>query len=106
MKRPDPAFFHKLYGSPKPRVTYFGRDFLDYVLMVGLSALVVSLSYGFRSVMSAIGLFLCAVMIVTFIIRHGIELRFPVILRRPQEILYMLVYKIQNLKSLYFSALG
>ena len=106
MKRPDPAFFHKLYGSPKPRVTYFGRDFLDYVLMVGLSALVVSFSYGFRSVMSAIGLFLCAVTIVTFIIRHGIEFRVPVILRRPQEMLYMLVYKIQNLKSLYFIALG
>jgi hypothetical protein len=45
-------------------------------------------------------------MVAMFIIRHGVELGVPVILRKPQEILYMFVYKLQNLRSVYFIALG
>ncbi len=106
MKKPEPGFFHKLYGARMPRVTYFARDFLDYVLMVGVSALVIGFCYGFRSAMSVAGLVLCTFMIASFIIRHGIELKTPVILRKPQELLYMFVYKLQNLKPFYFLALG
>jgi hypothetical protein len=100
------AVFHKLYGVKKPKVTYYARDFLDYVLMIVLSAIVLSLSYGYRHVMSIVGLVLCASMLVTFIRRHGVELRIPVIFRQPQEILYTLVYKLQNLSGIYFLALG
>lgn len=106
MQKPSPAFFHKLYGIKKPKVTYYDRDFLDYVLMIVLSALVVSFSYGFGRVMSTVGLALCAFALVVFIIRHGTEFRVPVILRRPQEVLYMFVYKLQNLRPMYFTALG
>jgi hypothetical protein len=106
MKPYDPAVFHKLYGSKKPRIAYFGRDFLDYLLMIALSALVISLSYGVSHVMSIAGFALCAVMLATFVIRHGIELRVPLILRRPQDVVYMFVYKLQNLKPIYFVALG
>ena len=106
MKKPNPAIFHKLYGEKKPKVTYYARDFIDYVLMILLCILVVSLSYGFGHAMSMIGLGLCAVMLVAFIIRHGIELRVPVILRKPQEVFYMVVYKLQNLKLIYFTAIG
>lgn len=56
--------------------------------------------------MSFIGIALCGVMITTFIIRHGIEFKMPVILSRPQEILYTLTYKLQNLNRVYFTALG
>ena len=41
MKKHDPAIFHKLYGAHKPRVTYYGKDLLDYALMILLTALVV-----------------------------------------------------------------
>ena len=106
MKKPNPAIFHKLYGEKKPKVTYYARDFIDYVLMILLCALVVSLSYGTGHAISMIGLGLCAVMLAAFVIRHGIKLRVPVILRRPQEIFYMVVYKLQNLKLIYFIAIG
>src|SRR5690349_14008430 len=41
-----------------------------------------------------------------FIVRHGIEFRVPVILRRPQDVLYMFAYKLRNLRPMYFIALG
>jgi hypothetical protein len=106
MKTNDPAIFHKLYGPKKPRAVYYKKDFLDYALMIVLSALVAGLSYGFRQVMSIVGFALCAFTLVMFITRHGIEFRVPVILRRPQDVFYMFVYKLQNLKPLYFIALG
>src|ERR1700741_3130705 len=96
MNTSDAAFFHKLYGTPKPRVTYYERDFLDYVLMIVLSGLVAGVSYGFGQVVSTVAFALCAFALVMFIVRHGIEFRVPVILRRPQDVFYMLAYKLQN----------
>jgi hypothetical protein len=105
-KTNSPAAFHKLYGIKKPKITYYGRDFLDYALMILLTALVVILSYGIGRIISIVGLALCAFELAAFIVRHGIEFRVPVIVRRPQEVLYMLLYKLQNLKPMYFIALG
>ncbi|HYR84732.1 MAG TPA: hypothetical protein VE422_11700 [Terriglobia bacterium] len=105
-RKNDPAVFHKLYGTRQPRAVYYKRDFLDYVLMIALSGLVVVLTYGFRHVMSIVGVALCAFVLAMFVVRHGIELRFPVILRRPQDVLSMFVYKLQNLSLPYLIALG
>ena len=106
MRKNNPDFFHKLYGVRQSRIRYSDRDFLDYVLMIALSALTVGLSYGIGHVMSIVGLALCAFTLVTFIARHGVEFRVPVILKRPQDVLYMFAYKLQNLKPMYFIALG
>jgi len=106
MKKNDPAIFHKLYGVKNSRIAYHGRDFLDYLLMIALSSLAVGLSYGFGNVMSIVGLALCALMLTTFILRHDVEFRVPVILRRPQDVLYMFMYKLQNLRAVWFIALG
>jgi hypothetical protein len=100
------AIFHKLYGSQKPRVVYYKRDFIDYCVMIALSAVVVATTYGVGRLISIVGLILCAFMLAMFMIRHGVEFRVPVILRRPQEVLYMILYKCQNLKTAYFIALG
>ncbi len=105
-RKNDPVVFHKLYGTRQPRAVYYKRDFLDYVLMIALSGLVVVLTYGFRHVMSIVGVALCAFVLAMFVVRHGIELRFPVILRRPQDVLSMFVYKLQNLSLPYLIALG
>ncbi len=102
----DPTVFHKLYGEKKPRVNYYGKDLIDYTLMVLLTAVVIAFSYGPVRVMSVIGYVLCAFMIVAFPIRHGLELKVPLILRRPQDVLYMFIYKLQNLTPVYFFALG
>lgn len=100
------AVFHKIYGLKKPKVTYYGRDFIDYVLMVLISAAVLRFSYGLTHPMALLGFALCAFEIVTFTVRHGVEWKAPLILRRPQEVLYLLIYKLQNLKPMYFIALG
>jgi hypothetical protein len=106
MKENNLAFFHKLYGIRRARIGYQKRDFLDYILMIALSALAVGLSYGVDRVMSIVGLALCVLMLPTFIARHGVEFRVPLILKRPQDVLYMLVYKLQNLRPMYFITLG
>jgi hypothetical protein len=106
MEAADPAFFHKLYGVKKTRIFYSKKDFLDYVAMIGLCVLVLGASYGVRHVMAMIGYALCALALVMFVARHGIEWRVPAIARRPEDLLYMLVYKLQNLKPMYFVALG
>ncbi len=106
MEKIDPAVFHKLYGIKKTRIAYHRRDFLDYLLMIFLSAIAVSFSYGFDHIMSIVGLGLCAFTLAAFIARHGVEFSVPVILRRPQDVLYMFVYKLQNLRPMYFITLG
>ncbi len=106
MKKNDPAIFHKLYGLKKPRAVYYKKDFLDYILMILVSAFAIGFSYGFGCPISIVGLALCAFTLAMFVTRHGVELGVPVILRRPQEILHMFAYKLQNLKSVYFIALG
>jgi hypothetical protein len=95
-----------LYGIRRARIGYHKRDFLDYILMIALSALAVSLSYGVGHVMSIAGLALCVLMLPTFIARHGVEFRVPLILKRPQDVLYMLAYKLRNLRPMYFIAIG
>jgi hypothetical protein len=102
----NPAIFHKLYGIRKPRVSYNKRDFLDYVLMLALSALAAGLSYGVDHVISIVGFALCVFTLAMFIVRHGVEFKSPLILRRPQDVLYLFVYKLQNLRPMWFIALG
>jgi len=106
MREKNSAFFHKLHGIRRARIGYHKRDFLDYILMIALSALAASLSYGVGHVMSIVGLALCVFMLPTFIVRHGVEFRVPLILKRPQDVLYMLAYKLQNLRPMYFITLG
>jgi hypothetical protein len=106
MREHNPDFFHKLYGARQSRIRYSKRDFLDYLLMVLLSAIAISFSYGFGHIMSIVGLALCAFTLPTFIARHGVEFGVPLILKRPQDVLYMFVYKLRNLRPMYFIALG
>jgi hypothetical protein len=98
--------FHKLYGAKQPRAIYYKRDFLDYAFMLVVSALVLGLTYGFGHAMSIAGFALCAFALVMFPLRHGFELAVPLIVRKPQGVLWMLVYKLQNLSVPYLLALA
>jgi len=98
--------FHRLYGIRKPRTCYYRRDFADYTSMIVATALVAGFSFGFRHWMALASYALCAFMVSTFVARHGVELRVPLILRRPQDVLYMIVYKLRNLKPQWFIAVG
>jgi hypothetical protein len=106
MDRPDTRHFHQLYGEKKQRATYQKKDFADYTLMTLLSGAVVCLVYGATHPMSLAAIVLAAFMIAVFPLRHGFTLAMPVLFKRPQDVLYSLVYKIRNLKRPYFYALG
>ncbi|MBZ5524044.1 MAG: hypothetical protein LAP21_17550 [Acidobacteriia bacterium] len=106
MAKNDPAIFHKLYGTKKPRVVYYKKDLVDYILMIMLSASAIIVSYGFSNAVSVVGLSLCAFALSMFVVRHGIEIRVPLIVKKWQEVPYMFAYKLQNLRSVYFIALG
>lgn len=106
MKDVNPKPFHKLYGVKKPRVSYQKKDFLDYTLMTLISAFIIYFVFGPNHLMFKIGIVLCAFMIIAFSMRHGLEFSIPLILKRPQDVLYMFIYKIQNIKSIYIFAVA
>jgi hypothetical protein len=106
MKEKARTRFHKLYGVRKARMAYHNTDFIDYVLMNGITAVVVWLSYGPDNPLTAVGIALCVALACMFPQRHGTAFRIPVIVRRPQDALYMLLYKIENLKPVFFAAVG
>jgi hypothetical protein len=105
-KRHDPATFHHLYGAKSPRISYYKKDFLDYVVMIALSAGIAGITYGPLHPMSIAGYALCAFMLAMFITRHGVELTVPLIVRRPQDVLYTLLYKVRNLSPMYLIAVA
>jgi len=106
MEKLDPIKFHQMYGVRKPRTVYYSKDFLDYSLMVAVTAALIGVSYGFGHAISIVGYALCAWMLVVFMIRHGVELSVPLILRRPQDLLYMFLYKLRNIKPVYLVAVS
>jgi hypothetical protein len=106
MAKHDAEAFHRLYGIRKPRTCYYRRDFADYTLMLLATASVAGLAYGFRHGMALAAFVLCAFTLPVFIVRHGVELRVPLILRRPQDVLYLVFYKLRNLKPVWFVAVG
>jgi hypothetical protein len=102
----ESSSFHKLYGAKQTRITYQKKDFLDYTLMSIFTGLIIYFSYGSESLMAKIGIFLCLLLNISFVIRHGFEFSLPAIFKRPQDVLYMFIYKIQNIKLEYYFALG
>jgi hypothetical protein len=100
------ARFHAIHGKPAPRVSYFKRDFVDYVLMLSVSAALVGISYGPGHPLALAGFGLCATMLAAFVMRHGVQFTVPLLLRRPLDVVYMVVYKLQNLKPPYVWALA
>lgn len=106
MPQLDEKHFHKLYGSKSPRMTFQRTDFLDYVLMSLITAAVIGAVYGVSHPMSLIGYASCALLLWAFIPRHGVKLKVPLLLRRPQDALFMLIYKFQNLKPVWFLAVA
>ena len=102
----DAAKFHSLFGAQSPRIAYVRTDFVDYGLMLLLCAAAVGFVYGPGSWLAMAGYMFCALLFVSFPLRHGVALRVPLLLRRPQDALYMLIYKIRNIRPMYLVAVG
>ena len=106
MNKTDPTFFHKLYGERHPRLAYVRTDFVDYDIMTTICGMVIWLVYGPTNPLSFVGIALVVWMKLTFTLRHGLALRIPLLLRRPQDVLYMILYKLQNIKPSYYLAVA
>lgn len=102
----DKRRFHRLLGKRKSRINYSKSDFLDYALMIAACAAVLIGTYGLRSWLGAAGCLLCVFMLASFVVRHGVAFRVPVVLRRPLDVLFMLVHKVDNTSWVYWAALG
>jgi hypothetical protein len=103
---PTQQRYHHLYGVRKQRINYAKSDFADYVLMLSMCAAALVAVYGLRSWLAGAGLLMCAFMAVSFARRHGVAFKRPLLLRRPQELLFSLVHKCQNLPYVYWLALA
>lgn len=106
MKAKGADFYHKIYGTRQPRAVYYKRDFVDYTLMILLCAALIVFSYKTSVVLAVSGLALCAFMLASFLVRHGAAWSVPVVARKPQELFYLFLYKLGNLRPAYFAALG
>ena len=104
VKTPTPEKYHHLYGKSVSRLVYRGDDFLDYVIMNAMVVGIAAFVFGATHPMTYLTLVLCVWMIGAFVRRHGASFRVPTLLKRPQEVLYMFVYKLQNMRAAYFIA--
>ncbi|QYF93463.1 hypothetical protein KY495_22830 [Massilia sp. PAMC28688] len=95
---------HRLYGAAGRRIAYRKSDYADYLLMLAISALVLGVSYQASPWLMGAGLVLCALMAVSFPLRHGATLAMPELFRQPVAALYSLLYKVQNIKPMFWVA--
>lgn len=98
--------FHKLYGTRKQRMNYQDKDFLDYAFMLLLCALASWGAYGISHPLAIATFAMCAFTLAMFPRRHGIKLTRPLILRRPQDLVFLVVHKIQNIRGPHLLALA
>lgn len=105
MNEQEKQRFHKLFGVRKPRIVYAKSDFIDYVLMIIMCGAAILFAYG-TSWLGYLGLGMCAFMIVSFIVRNGVAFKLPLLLRRPQDLLFMIAHKVENLPRVYWIALA
>jgi hypothetical protein len=85
-------------------MAYRPSDFMDYLLMSAATGAVVIAVYGIGHPIGAVGLVICILLAAAFPLRHGVRLSIPLLIRRPQDMAYMLAYKLQNLKPAWFAA--
>jgi hypothetical protein len=102
----DANSMHRLFGKRGRRLTYRKTDFLDYGVMLAACAAVAGLAYGRTSVLAMLGYGMCVLLLFSFPLRHGIVLRMPLIVRRPQDVLYAVVYKIMNIRPVFLAAVA
>lgn len=105
MRNKGGARFHKLLGPHKARINYAKSDFADYVLMIVCCAALIGATFGAGSFLTPVGIGLCVFMVVSFAIRHGVAWKMPLLLRRPQELLFVIAHKVENLPLVYWLAL-
>ena len=98
--------YHFLFGNKKTRMSFNDDDFLDYLIMIVLCVSIIFGIYGLANPVSVIGAIICIIMPLLFIVRHGVKIKIPIIVKNPQEFVFTLIYKITNLRKMFFIAGG
>ena len=98
--------FHKLYGTQKRRTNYQEKDFLDYLFMLVICQVLIVIGFGPMHPMTWAGAAVCVFMAITFPINHGLGFKVPVVLHSPQDVIFLIIHKIQNIKAPYFMAIA
>lgn len=98
MAKPEAEKFHHLLGPNVARIAYKAEDFLDYLLMLVVTALLANTVYGSTHPLAQLSSLLCLIMVIVFPLRHGFKWTVPTFLRHPQEMVYAFYYKIANIK--------
>lgn len=93
----DNARFHKIFGLSRRRLNYSNSDFTDYLLMLMLCSATIAMCYRPLFWISLAGYSLCVFMAFSFALRHGIRFSIPLIIRKPKDLLFMVIYKLENL---------
>lgn len=93
-----------MFVARQARTVYYRKDFIDYTLMCLANAGLMAVSFGLRHPLTWLSAALCQFMVVSFARRHGIAMTTPLILKQPQDALYMAVYKLRNIRPVWFIA--
>lgn len=99
MKGSEASRYHWLFGERHARTVYYRKDFIDYALMCVVTAMLLLVSYGPSHPLALAGCAMSLIMLASFAYRHGAALTMPLILRRPQELVYSVVYKLRNIRA-------
>lgn len=121
MTKPEKSQFHKLYGTKKLRMVYSKQDYSDYILMNGITAVLMYCCYasdlvaprmdavlpgGGLSIAAIAGL-LCLQMVALFPKRQGgVKWQMPLVLQRPREVFHSLGYHFGNIQSMWLLAVA
>lgn len=117
--------YHQLLGSKTSRSVYGKGDYLDYCIMIAMTTLTLYGSYNYAlskiqddlpsyiaplvktgsNLIFITGMICSLLMIITFQLRHGMQFRVPRIIAKPQELLYLIYYKLANIRYPFVLAL-
>ena len=109
MNQPSKSRFHFLLGKQKARIQYKNRDFLDYLILLAVSFLAFQFIFGSERAIPSwvqvasqgilyLGQGLLVFLAISFIIRHGVRINVPYLLKRPQDLVFSLVHKVMNIR--------
>ena len=95
---------HEINYKSRPRVSYNKRDFLDYLIMICVCMALLIAAFEEQILLLWTGIALCIFMVVSFVWRHGVSLKIPLILNKPEQFFFSLFYKIKNVPLVTFIA--
>lgn len=84
-----------------PRLMYKQTDFIDYLIMNGLTLALVAVTFGWSHPFSIATVFMLLFMTVMFPIRHGATLSVPILFKSPKSLFFTFYNRLNNVNAPY-----